>query len=294
MLVDQPALLAENLNVWFGADPANKRMIRTLDGKVRGVLSSKFRPLDNYDLANAVLPLLLESGAQIVSSELTDTRLYLKAILPSLSDELPAGMIWGSGHNAVAEYRGNEPGRIVAAIVISNSDVGAGALRVEPSTFTTWCTNLAIMAEAAMRKYHVGKGFNADDDMQVYRDATREADDRAFFLKVQDITKAAFSAEAFRAAIDSIRDAGSARITSQDLPKVVETTVRRLALPEGSASSILTQLAMGGDLTKWGLSSAITAVANNYADYEGATEFERAGGKVLALQGKDWEVLAAA
>ena len=33
-------------------------MVRTLDGQVRAVLSDRYRRLDNYDLAENVLPIL--------------------------------------------------------------------------------------------------------------------------------------------------------------------------------------------------------------------------------------------
>lgn len=144
-----------------------------------------------------------------------------------------------------------------------------------------------------MRKYHVGKGFNADDNLEVFRDETRQADDRALWMKVQDITRAAFAEEAFRAAIDQIRNAGQVPIISGDLPRVVELAVRRLSLPETSTSGILTHLARGGDLTQWGLSSAITALANDATEYEAATELERAGGKVLSLSRSEWSTIAA-
>lgn len=49
MRIEQPALLADNLNTWLHADGENRRMVRTLDGRVRAVLSPKFRPLDNFD-----------------------------------------------------------------------------------------------------------------------------------------------------------------------------------------------------------------------------------------------------
>lgn len=286
---EQPELLAANINTWLAADPQNQRMIRTLDGQVRAVLSPKFRPLDNFELANAVLPTLLQTGVQITSCELTETRMYIKGILPSLSDELPEGMTWGHGHQMVGR-----DGRLVAAIVISNSDVGAGTLRVEPSVFTTWCTNLAVMEQAAMRKYHVGRAWESDADFAVMKDDTRAADDRAFWLKVRDVTAAAFAEDTFRAAIAQIRDAAKREIVSTDLPTVVDVTVKRLALPENTKGSILTHLARGGDLTAWGLSSAITATANDYHTYEGATDLERAGGRVLALQGGDWDVIAKA
>jgi hypothetical protein len=57
-------------------------MVRTLDGKMRAFLSDRYRRLDNYDLAEAVLPILVEmgEGIRIVSTELTDSRMYIKVI----------------------------------------------------------------------------------------------------------------------------------------------------------------------------------------------------------------------
>lgn len=294
MLTEQPRLLAENMNTWLKAAGAERRMVRTLDGKVRAFMSNKYRPLDNFELAEAVLPKLIELGVQVTSSELTETRMYIKGILPSLSDELPDGAVWGTGHTAVAEYQGNAPGKVVAAIVISNSEIGAGTLRVEPSVFTTWCTNLAIISQAAMRKYHIGRAFEAQEDFSIYRDETREANDRAFWLKVGDVTNAAFNRDIFNAAIAQIRRAAGDRILSEDLPSVVDAVVEQLALPERTSSGILTQLARGGDLTRWGLSSAITATANGLGDYEASTDLERAGGKVLALEPRDWRKISEA
>lgn len=289
MLTEQPHLLAANINTWLKAAGPERRMVRTLDGKVRAFMSNKYRPLDNFELAEAVLPKLIDLGVEVTSSELTETRMYIKGILPELSDALPEGAVWGTGHTAVAEYNGNAPGKVVAAIVISNSEIGAGTLRVEPSVFTTWCTNLAVINEAAMRKYHIGRAFEAQEDFSIYRDETREANDRAFWLKVGDVTNAAFDRKIFAAAVDQIRLASRDRILSQDLPAVVEAIVEQLALPERTSSGILTQLARGGDLTRWGLSSAITATANGTEDYEAATALERAGGKVLALGQRDWQ-----
>lgn len=293
MRAEQPDLLAKNVNTWLHDEPDAKRMIRTLDGAVRGVLSPKYRPLDNFDLAQTVLPALIETKAQVVSSELTETRIYIKAILPHLSDELPAGLAWGTGHNAVGQ--GVDRGRVVSAIVISNSEVGNGALRVEPSVFTSWCTNLAIMAQAAMKKYHVGRAHDMlESSFEIYRDETRKADDRAFWLKVRDVMQVAFDEKLFRAAIADMKRAGERPITSEDLNAVVTRAVTELALPQATNTGVLKFLAAGGDLTQWGLSSAITRVAGEVKDYELATTLERAGGQILALPGRTWDAIATA
>lgn len=303
---EQPELLAANINTWLQAQPKEKRLIRVINGRGAGFLSPRYRPLDNYPLAAAVLPTLLERKVQVLSAQLTETSLYIKGILPELSDELPEGMVWGSGHaditrvapglqlptEQIIQTRGR--GRLVAAITISNSEVGAGTLRIEPSVFTTWCTNLAILKQAAMKKYHVGRAWEADANFEVFEDDTRKADDEAFFLKVRDVTKAAFSEERFAAAIAQIRAAGGREIVSSNLEKVVDVTVRQLALPVGTAPNILSFLTRGGDLSQWGLSSAITAVANDVESYELATQLEYAGGEVLALEGKGWDAIAKA
>ena len=291
MASEQPELLAKNVNTWLRADPDNSRMLRTLDGRVRAVLSPKYRPLDNFDLAQTVLPSLIEMNAQVVSSELTETRLYIKAILPSLSDELPEGLAFGTGHNAVGGG-GMDRGKVVSAIVISNSEIGAGSLRIEPSVFTTWCTNLAIMAQAAMKKYHVGRAHDVMDDNQIFRDETRRQDDLAFWMKVKDVANAAFDEKIFRAAIADFRAAAGRPIKSDNLTVVIEKTVRELALPQATSTGILKFLAAGGDLTQWGLSSAITRVAGESADYELATSLERAGGQILALPARTWDSIA--
>lgn len=289
MRAEQPGLLAANINTWLKADPDNKRMIRTLDGAVRAVLSPKYRPLDNFDLANAVLPKLIEKRVDIMSAELTETRMYIKGILPDLSDELPEGVSFG-GHQRI----GGDRGHLVAAIVISNSEIGAGTLRVEPSVFTTYCTNLMIRAQASMKKYHVGRAFEADANLEVFRDETRRMDDAAFWMKVTDVTVAAFDERMFRAGIDEIRRAAGQPIKSDDLPSVVDVTVKKLGLPEATGKSILKHLAAGGDLTQWGLSSAITRVANDADDYELATDLERAGGEIITLPARDWERISLA
>lgn len=294
MHAERPALLAENINTWLQADADNSRMLRTLDGRVRAVLSPRYRPLDNFDLAQTILPELLEQQAQIVSSELTETRLYIKAILPRLSDELPAGLAYGTGHNRIGGA-GLDRGKVVSAIVISNSDIGAGALRIEPSVFTSWCTNLAIMAQAAMKKYHVGRAHDADaNSWEVFRDETRQADDRAFWLKVRDVARAAFDETIFRRAIEDMRKAGDRPITSENLSIVVEKTVTELSLPVSTGAGILKHLAAGGDLTQWGLSSAVTRMAGDVTDYELSTQLERAGGAILALPERTWGSIAKA
>jgi hypothetical protein len=131
---------------------------------------TSYRPLDNYDLAEAVLPKLFDVQADVVSCEVTESRFYLKAVTRRILGEV-------------------KPGDVVqAGLVVSNSEVGQGSLRVEAIDYRSVCTN-GMIREAAVRKAHLGRsgvrGLDAIEDAREYfRDETRAADDRAFFLKV--------------------------------------------------------------------------------------------------------------
>jgi hypothetical protein len=43
-------LLAENVNAWLGE--RERRLIRILDGRIRAILSDRYRVMDNYDLSS--------------------------------------------------------------------------------------------------------------------------------------------------------------------------------------------------------------------------------------------------
>ena len=141
MREEQPVLLDRNVNTWLQSED-ERRMLRTLDGKVRAVLSDRYRRLDNYDLAESVLPILQQlPEVRFESVELTDTRMYLKCVTPRLTHEMARGDI------------------VQAGVVISNSEVGQGTLSVQPMLFRLVCLNGLIAADRTLRKTHVGRSL---------------------------------------------------------------------------------------------------------------------------------------
>jgi len=172
----QPDLLDRNVNTWLYSE-ADRRMVRTLDGNVRAVLSDRYRRLDNYDLAEQVLPILERlPGGRLASVELTETRMYLKWITSEVREEI-------------------QPGDIVeAGVVLTNSEVGLGSLSVQPLVYRLVCRNGLIASDHTMRKTHLGRLKEAkNDSVIVFKDDTMEAEDRAFFLKVRDTVESAVS-----------------------------------------------------------------------------------------------------
>lgn len=289
MRVEQPELLAKNVNTWLQTAPEARRMIRVLDGNVRANLSDRYRPLDYHELAHAGLPALADAKAQVVSAEITETRMFIKGIFPHLSTELPEGFQYGHGHNFTAKDM------VVASVTISNSEVGAGSLRVDAGFFKTRCTNLAIFSDAGMKKYHVGRSAVAELDsaVELFADETRQADDKAFWLKVRDVIRGSCNADVFKAQVEKMKAATTDRIVNKDLPAVVEVTRKKFGLPDLLQGELLTHLAAGQDLTRWGLLNAVTRTAEDQPSYDTATELERIGGKILELTPAEWKSIAA-
>jgi hypothetical protein len=275
MLAEAKPLLTQNVNHWLHTDNAARRMVRTLDGTARAFLSDRYRRLDNEDVAEAALPVLLESDdIQIVSSEVTDSKLYIKAVFPRVVEEVRKGDV------------------VQAGVVISNSEIGLGSLSVVPLVYRLVCLNGMIAADAAWRKYHVGRLIDASDDLSVYRDETIAADDRALMMKLQDVVRAA-SGDAFRAVVERMREATEGP-TVRSPVKAVEVLGRTVGLRGPEQESVLERLIRGQDYSRYGMMNAVTNLANDALDYDRATELESLGGRVLTLAPEQWRQVAEA
>jgi hypothetical protein len=181
-----------------------------------------------------------------------------------------------------------------AGIVISNSEIGMGSIKVEPLMFRLVCLNGMIANDHAMRKYHVGRAGTTDDLAQeFFKDDTRKADDVAFWKKVRDVVQGSFNVDIFNRIVDSVRET-TERVISGDPVKVVEVTQKKFGLSDKERGSVLTHLIQGGDLSQYGLLNAITRASQDVDDYDRATDLERLGGQVVELSRNDWREIAEA
>ena len=140
-------------------------MLRTLDGRLRAFLSNRYRRLDNLELLDHVLPVIAKmKGCEIVSCDVTETHLYLKVINKTMKTEIAPGDV------------------VQAGFVISNSEVGLGALKVEPLVYRLVCKNGMISKDLSQKKYHTGRYIeDTDSAYELYSDETLAADDKAYF-----------------------------------------------------------------------------------------------------------------
>ena len=261
MRSEAPDLLTSNVSHWFQNQP-QRRMLRTHGSTGRAFLSDKYRRLDNEQLLEQVLPTLFDTAPdmQVVSSQVTEKRLYLKIISPKLTTEVRLG----------------DP--VQFGVLITNSEIGLGALKVVPFTHRLVCLNGMVHEKHGMRKTHVGKHIS--DDPNFYSDEAMQADDHAFWLKVRDVIKQLISFEAMELFAQEMREAMSIEIHQPQ--KAIEVLSQKFTLNKAEKEGVLTHLIKGADLSQWGLANAVTRTAQDLDDYDRMTEFESLGYKVLS------------
>lgn len=255
-------LLAKNTQWWLDRQ-SDRRMIRTLDGNVRGILSDRYRRLDNYDLLTAMLPILLEAAVNIVSCEVTDKKLYLKFMTHNVEGEVKKGDLVSLGG------------------IISNSEIGFGSLSIQPLILRKVCDNGLILNELAYKKYHVGRKSQQETIDISYSDETNTAIDKAFWLKTRDVVKETLSQVTMDKALKLMKAAAGIKIADPQV--AMELTTQKLNLNVEESNSVLTHLIQGGDLTSWGMLNAVTRAAQDVESFDRSVELETLASQLLTM-----------
>ena len=278
---ENPTLLASNVNHAFSRSREDKRMVRTIDGTTRAFLSNRYRRLDSYDLLNEVLPAMHDNGLEVVNSEITERRMYLRALSPRIQGEVKKG--------DVVQY----------GLMLSSSDVGSGMVRVEPFMMRLVCLN-GMIAPAVIKERHMARSQGEGDDItELLTDETQELTDRAFWAKVRDVVTGSMKKDYFERELEKMRRASDLAINNFDLPQVVDATVKTLGLQasDTTKNDLVKLLASGNQnagLTQWGLVNAFTAAAEKSESFDDAVDLERAGTQILNLAPSQWKRIAEA
>jgi len=254
------------------------RLLRTMDGSIRGFLSDRYRRLDCFDLLETVFPVLVDKQFKVVSSQLTERRMYVKALTDKIQGDIKVGH--------VAQF----------GVAISSSDVGCGSVRIEPLIYELVCKNGMIM-NTALRKFHIGRSQAEDDITELLSDETKDLTDKAFWHQVRDVLVGSMKEDIFEANLNKLREAAKAPIKKFDIPEVVDLSMKEVGITsESTKNSIVNYLANGASgrgMNKWALANAFTYSAQaEDATYEEATELERAGAKIIELPKHRWEKIA--
>ena len=275
MQSQKPELLAENVNAWF-ADRTSSYMVRSMDygsGQVaRALLSERYRRIDNMEIATSVLPLFAGNDQyEVMSCEVTENRLYLKVVNHRLEMEVRKGDI------------------VQAGVMISNSEVGLGAVSIQPLIYRLVCLNGMTVCDMGERRHHVGRQAKAvEDSFTLYSDETMEAEDKAFLLKLRDTTMAAIDEARFAQVVGRLQESMAVPITGK-VQDVVQLTSQSYGINADEQEGILKYLIAGGDLSLYGLSNAVTRASQDVASYDRATALEGIGWQVATMEPAQWK-----
>jgi hypothetical protein len=251
-------LLADNINTWLRGE---RRLIRILDGKVRAILSDRYRIIDNYDLVFLALDeFQKKETVEIHRIDLTETMLYIKAIDRTLTETV------------------KEKDVVYGGLIIRNSEVGASALRIEPFILRKVCSN-GLILQRTLKKIHLGRQITEIDDIN-WSDETKELEDKAFWSKVRDVIRATFDRQTFQSWVEKLKE--STRIEIEKPMEAVNNIVEHLGLSEEQKQKLLMYFS---EPTKYGLINAVANLASQTRNVEEQIRLEELGGRILASKG---------
>jgi hypothetical protein len=258
-------LLAHNINAWLRGK--ERRLLRILDGKIRAILSDRYRIIDNYDLVFLALDeFKKKETVEIYRIDLTETMLYLKAIDRTLTASI------------------KEEDIVYGGLILRNSEVGASALKVEPFILRKVCSN-GLILQHSLKKIHLGRQILEIGCIE-WSDETRELEDKALWSKVRDIIRATFDREVFESWVTKLKE--STEIKIEKPIEAVNNIVKLAGLTEEQKQKLLMHFS---EHTKYGLLNAITNVARDVKNPDEQVRLEEFGGKILETSLKDFEEL---
>lgn len=279
----QHGLLDTSVHTWLDAQGGKRRMIRTLDGRVRAFLSDRYRRIDNFDLANVILPELHQLGATFKDLEITEKRMYIKVAFEATNHlfDNPVNRVVGD--------------RMFLGLTIRNSEIGAGKVEILPMSLILSCVNGATHNEMGATRRHVGARINATDDddkaMELYSEEALEADDKALMLKVRDTVRATASDVVFKKIVEQMEHSVNSPISALPI-HAVQQLGKTVALQSTEEEGILHHLIQGGSMSQWGLMNAVTRHAQDVKDYDRRDMLEELGGDILAMARTEFAPIA--
>jgi len=255
-------LLEKNVNTWI--DDNGGRRIRTLDGKVRAVLSSSFLPIDNWMVAEEFLQGIvrhkLDPKEDVQACSISDTHMHLRATIPHMKEDIKKG------------------DTVIQGLMVSNSEVGASSFRVEPFLLRLLCTN-GLIGPNALTRIHLG-GKTSAGEFQ-FSDNVQNMETDLVRAQVKEIIDKTFDEESFHKWLDQIR--GTTDVQIQNVSSTVENFTTKYSM-KNMENSILDALVREGDPTQYGLVNAITRVAQDVPTFEGQIELERIAGEISVMK----------
>lgn len=276
------SLLVQNVNHWLD-DISDRKMIRVLDGEVRGILSDKYRRMDNLPIAQACMMVFLglqkTGNLSIKDCGLTQKFMRIKATFPQVRAEV-------AGVGDIVE----------AGIMVQNSEIGFSSTKVFGYIHVLRCSNGQI-SMYGIRKYHIGEVYQDFTDVLLTADTVRMTD-LAVLNQLKDvIVDLSTNPNWFLMEVDKMNEAVAdvSRVGALELP---ERFGKAWKLTDDETKIMVADLmrASNNDLdapvSRYAVSNSLTWAAQFVGSYDRRIELETLGGQLMAEPQKlQWATL---
>lgn len=269
-------LLDSNANHWL-KQAGKGILIRTFEqeeGNVaRAFLSDRFGMIDNYEVLFEALEAIKQTGitVDIVGAELSDKKMYLKAVCPEIEVE---------AKELLERYaRTTDVGTgIISGFTLSNSEVGAGAFNIMARAMVLACRNGLVRPEDALRRTHLGGKMDQLDFAS--NSAVRAANSKLIKEQVKVAVQKFLSKDYLKKLVEKYTNMGKAEIVAP-IANVIEVVARDYQISADRKVSILDHFIRGGDKRRMGIVNAITEECQTLKDIDLKNESETVAFDVL-------------
>lgn len=297
MLADYRDLIINEVNAIFQREPQT-RLLRTLDGKARAFLSDRYRTIDNDEVLEQVLPKVVKGEVQstMLSSNVSENRMYLKVLFTddSLAQDIgelerPQNHIGGQANGSIRDI-------IRPGAIISNSETGHGRLKIEGFFFRDFCYNGCVYGTSDIfnfKRNHIGGKLETNGgDFEVFTDDTKRKQNELIIAEVFDAINALTNVQNVAKMGDTLRAAKATEKAGNAFASI-DQLAKEVDIRDAEKEDIISNFLQDGDFTKWGMTNAVTKVANtDKVDYERACELENIGAQILDLNTAQWNRIA--
>ena len=272
MLQEDPELLAYNVNRWLH-DVQEPKLMRTMNGTVRALLSNRYWCVDHLELLRVAGPVFDQiPGLTVRSCGLTESRMYVEVINQRLQQDVVPG--------DTVQY----------GIIITNSEVGMGAISIQPLIYRLVCTNGMVVSKrfgSGTHRIHKGSVLPLSGPMCSYEAPGLDGQQQT----VTDIRKRltdAIQGAKFEIILEQMRRATEVAIEAEDVPALLKEVGAAVGIREAEQEGVLRHLLANHDMTQYGLANAVTRYAQDVISYDRATELEAAGYDLMTMPRRQW------
>lgn len=277
LAADKP-LLARNVNRWLHGtddDPSKitNRLVRTIGGNVRAILSDRFFPIDAVPLFFSILRTVRDNGVEIRAVHLTEKYFTIEMTKPGTEVEI---------HYRERDEGGignRRPDMLVPYVTVRTSDVGASALSVAFGGKRLACWNGAITDRAFVQR-HLGSQL----PVGILGADTVKASSEAIILEARDMVYSCFDPAKFASFVNAAEEATGFFVDQPiEAVKLVASTYK---LSDDEMDAMLAEFVhpstdVNPGLTLWGAVNAVTWLSHN-ASGDRRYELEQIGGQMLS------------